>query len=146
MKLRNKKTGEIIETGDRFLHMQGKYLYTSLAELNTEWEDYEEPKKYWFINPCGEVVSFYEEDENPADTKASKAIGDYFDTREEAEKVVEKLRAWKVLKDMGFKIVGIRYRDNKNYIEWSISQKARDDYFMSKAFNDTLHLLFGGEE
>lgn len=24
--------------------------YNSLAELNEEWEDYEEPKEYWFIN------------------------------------------------------------------------------------------------
>ena len=58
---------------------------------------------------------------------------------------VEKLKAWKRLKDMGFKIAGIRYRDNKNYIEWSISQKVRGDHFMSEAFNDALHLLFGGK-
>lgn len=48
MKLRNKKTGEIIDGGD-YLNVyddldnhQGKsWHYNSLAELNEEWEDYE---------------------------------------------------------------------------------------------------------
>ena len=37
MKLRNKKTGEIIESFDTYLW---DYRYSSLAELNEEWEDY----------------------------------------------------------------------------------------------------------
>lgn len=168
MKLRNKKTGEILDfnriTDTQFgykillqateYYNKPIYIYNSLAELNAVWEDApeededvpEEPKEYWFINSGGETVSYYEEDEEPEDTNAYKEIGNYFETKEEAEKAVEKLRAWKVLKDMDFKIVGIRYRDNKNYIEWSISQKVRDDHFAAKAFNDTLHLLFGGED
>lgn len=61
MKLRNKKTGEIIDLSEGFIretyngefiqikpvaisNKQG-YLYGSLAELNEEWEDYK---------PCGE--------------------------------------------------------------------------------------------
>ena len=46
MKLRNKKTGEIIDGGDYLnvyddLDHQGKsWHYNSLAELNEDWEDY----------------------------------------------------------------------------------------------------------
>jgi hypothetical protein len=46
MKLRNKKTGEIIDGGDYLnvyddLDHQGKsWHYNSLAELNADWEDY----------------------------------------------------------------------------------------------------------
>ena len=41
MKLRNKKTGEIVEATDFNIISD----YNSLAELNEEWEDYEEPKE-----------------------------------------------------------------------------------------------------
>lgn len=46
MKLRNKKTGEILETGNHAATVWKKngygdhYSYNSLAELNEEWEDY----------------------------------------------------------------------------------------------------------
>lgn len=46
MKLRNKKTGEILETGDHAATVWKKngygdhYSYNSLAELNEDWEDY----------------------------------------------------------------------------------------------------------
>ena len=47
MKLRNKKTGEIVKVADNFGEGQGivvfadmDYHYASLAELNDEWEDY----------------------------------------------------------------------------------------------------------
>ena len=45
MKLRNKKTGKIVEPyPDRFIINSGEQIrqYDSLAELNEEWEDYEE--------------------------------------------------------------------------------------------------------
>ena len=106
MKLRNKKTGEIINNnGINFL--EGDYkTYNSLAELNSEWEDApEEPKKYWFINASGEINSIYEEDEEEEDTKSCKEIGNYFETKEEAEKAVRKLKAWKRLKDKGLYFV-----------------------------------------
>ena len=60
MKLKNKKTGEIIEfdailpvkdvSGDSVAHLE----YNSLAELNEEWEDApEEPKESWYIECDG---------------------------------------------------------------------------------------------
>ena len=45
MKLRNKKTGKIIELATKRLNINTGYKnygFNSLAELNEEWEDYEE--------------------------------------------------------------------------------------------------------
>ena len=120
------------------------WYYRSLAELNAEWEDYEEPKEYWYIDYDGGILCG-EKDDSSAE-RMMISMGNYFELLEEAEKAVEKLKAWKVLKDMGFKIAGIRYRNNKNYIEWNVPQKVRDDYYAVSAFNEALHLLFGGEE
>ena len=111
MKLQNKKTGEIgllhcdmqikpmkigvVEDTD----IRGHYWeYSSLAELNEEWEDYEEPKTYWSIKCSGEVY----EDESDASTehgKKHREIGNYFETKEEAKLAVKKLKAWKRLND-----------------------------------------------
>lgn len=104
MKLKNKKTGEIgtlivdgaynfvtnfaVENDER--NRLGEY--DSLAELNSEWEDYEEPREYWFINSCG-AVEVRTEEEQPAVTDMHKQFGNYFETHEEAEKAVEKLKA-----------------------------------------------------
>lgn len=54
MKLRNKKTGEIINGGDGFKlvdyyedyggGIKSEYVYNSLAELNEDWEDYATPE------------------------------------------------------------------------------------------------------
>ena len=146
MKLRNKETGEIAIKHIAIRgHNEVAKTYNSLAELNKEWEDVPDtlPDTYYLIDGIGGVN---EMNAGWALAYKPKEIGNYFETKEEAEKAVEKLKAWKRLKDNGFKIEGIRYRNNRNYIEWSVSQKVRDDHFMAKTFNDDLHLLFGGEE
>lgn len=84
MKLRNKKTGEITEANYWNIIQE----YNSLAELNEEWEDYEEPKGMQEIH-----ISFND----------PTAVVIEFGTDEEAEKAVEKLKAWKRLKDKGFR-------------------------------------------
>lgn len=124
MKLRNKKTGEIKEVEP--ITIGG---FRSLAELNEEWEDYEESKEDGLDN----VITLVEAYSSHDSVMYPKEI-------------VEKLKAWKRLKDMGFKIKGIRYRNYRNYIEWDISQKVSDDNFTGEDFNGALHLLFGGEE
>jgi hypothetical protein len=114
MKLRNKKTGEIGYTA--VLHSKAIVImdenaiqlasYTSLAELNSEWKDYEEPKDRWYINENGGVLHYVPdgpEGEDLVYNKYQDEIGNHFDTREEAEKAVEKLKAWKRLKDKGFR-------------------------------------------
>lgn len=151
MKLRNKKTGEIkeflmvkrIKNDD--LWKDGEY--SSLAEFKEKWEDYEEPKDngYWYINDLGKVEFSCEEldmlDGTPNNILIRKIIGNYFSTTEEAKKAVEKLKAWKRLKDKGFSferwLLGGEYGNTitfSNYIECDNETRA------------DLHLLFGGEE
>lgn len=102
MKLRNKKTGQegnFIINKDHFecVDLDCVPSYFSLSELLNEWED--APSTIWYITHDGSIHS--------ADIGNSwtreKTIGNYFETREEAEKAVEKLKAWKRLKDSGLK-------------------------------------------
>ena len=140
MKLKNKKTGfvtnwcidkDIIRTCD------GSIKYNSLVELNAEWEDYEEPKTHWAINQFGDVID--EVDGYMIETvDEMKQIGNYFETREEAERAVEKLKAWKRLKDKGFRIT-----------DWGVANGNElrfFGYYSTPGIKDDLDLLFGGEE
>lgn len=117
--------------------------YNSLAELNEEWEDYEELKKYCYITGEGDICR--------NDIKYSewieerKSIGNYFETEEEAEKAVEKLKAWKRLKDKGFKVDLWNY-DGGNYQERIRTGRI---LFRVKDYEENdkdLDLLFGGKE
>ena len=146
MKLKNKKTGEIIEllAKPSFVKRNDDYLqsevntFNSLAELNAEWEDYEEPEGYWFVNASGGVDFIALEYEDPEDTESSKEIGNYFEAREEAEKAVEKLKAWKRLKDKGFRLNA------------SVDTFFCVDIYIKgepyEAMKDDLKIAFGGEE
>jgi carbamate kinase len=154
MKLKNKKTGEIMEfdailpvkdvKGGSVAHLE----YGSLAQLNEEWEDYEEPKEYWFLSGRGEVKCI--EDENTVFDKDHKSIGNYFETKEEAEKAVEKLKAWKRLKDKGF-----RFIPEASHVEQT-KETGESMMFIACTMNDyrdfvfgdnaDIKLLFGGEE
>lgn len=101
MKLRNKRTGEIIILIDHIFDN-----YNSLAELNEAWEDYQEPKEHWYIYGA-EPLQVDERNWNQDFIDELKVIGNYFETEEEAEKAVEKLKAWKRLKDKGFVIEAV---------------------------------------
>lgn len=115
MKLKNKKTGEIVKfETDIYVDAEDiTYEFSSLAKLNEEWEDYEEPKEYWFIDTILNKIRLGSDksDEEWIRFKSwSKEIGNYFETIEEAEKAVEKLKAIKSLKDKGFKFTGWELR------------------------------------
>lgn len=163
MKLRNKKTGEIhkitnavILTDDMdkkiviYSHTNGhNYAYRTLTELNEEWEDYEEPKSWWYIDCNGEV--FRGENTDKEHTEEHKIIGNYYNSSREAKKAVEKLKAWKRLKDKGFRFEGVRTIGK--VIDFDIPmgyyRAYCDGHFSNEKslelFND-LDLLFGGEE
>jgi len=173
MKLRNKKTGEIVvdgyvrETHDFQFDGQKHILavfksnghrppervsgaYRSLAELNEEWEDApEEPKEYYFIRDDGSGVG-YSPIGNSTVAKRREAIGNYFETYAEAEKAVEKLKAWKRLKDKGFKIDLWEYDGAKAKYQERISTGRIlfrvKDYGHIEENDKDLDLLFGGEE
>lgn len=152
MKIRIKKTGEVLE--------DVKYIDTALRTITIlylddgilremriknlsdieEVVDNEETDIYWFINASGEISSIYEGDEDEEDTMASRQIGNYFKTKEEAEKAVEKLEVLKRLTDKGF-----RFFNNKIIGEYgNVSYKL--NYPATSIEEKDLDLLFGGEE
>lgn len=161
MLLKNKKTGEIgtliVDGAYKFVTNfaveddEGNRLgkYSSLAELNSEWEDYEEPKEYWFINNLDGTPMKCELRSCVRDftewKEKRKEIGNYFDTREEAELAVRKLKAWKRLKDKGFKFTGFTHKDRGRLDELEIycqlGERPEDIEDM-----EDVRLLFGGEE
>lgn len=158
MKLKNKKTGEmgvinyfdnqsiVIYPIDENWNAKGdkKYVYHSLTELNAEWEDYEEPKEWWYIDIHGPHKVTNNDEYYQQVKVASKEIGNYFESKEEAEKAVEKLKAFKRLKDKGFKFSEWE-EGTKNYkviITGILPKGLLDD----EQDNDDLDLLFGGEE
>ena len=158
MKLRNKKTGEIgnlvlninpnresysvlsTENGDTICGNLVVADYDTLAELNEEWEDCEEPKEYWFMDYGGRIKAM--NDSNDEEDVARKEIGNYFETREEAELAVRKLKAWKRLEDKGFSFHGYddgyKHDFNSGHIEFYVE----NDGGVLK----DLDLLFGGDE
>lgn len=161
MKLRNKKTGEIgrlithdwLEDSLILSDDDGVQLakYASFAKLNEEWEDYEETKEYWFINSVGGVIRPSDTtDWTQQDAIYHKEIGNYFETKEEAERAVERLRAWKRLKDKGFRftltpVVGsLDISPGKFQIE--INAEMPEKWFCCDAVQKDLDDCFGGEE
>ena len=157
MKLKHKRTGKIgiliVDGAYKFVtnfaveddEMNRLGEYNSLAELNEEWEDYKEPKKHCSITQFGDVVD--EVDGYMSETiDEMKEIGNYFETEEEAEEAVRKLKAWKRLKDGGI-----------TFKNWTINQTGTIDCFATCGDNippsrknptllDDLDLLFGGEK
>lgn len=150
MKLRNKKTGEIKDAYE-VLDMKQEdgvlYKYYSLAELCEEWEDYKEPKEYWFVSEFGKVYSLKHIPMDKERIRWLKEIGNYFGTKEEAEQAVEKLKAWKRLKDIGFKFYAYKIEYKANALlrlpsEAYFDMKISDDELTNKQIKEDLDLFF----
>ena len=153
MKLRNKKTGEIVERVDISIRKVGVVFnndetYDTLAELNEEWEDVpEEPEEYWYIDCDGGILCG--ETDNSSAEKMMLSMGNHFDSLEEAEKAVEKLKAVKRLEDKGFrpKMWEWEYIYDDNISGELIIKAHIDDATDSDGkYTKDLDLLFGGEE
>lgn len=149
MKLRNKKTGGIwdipkmrhptMQEDDISFFAYGGdgghlFSYHSLAELNEEWED--APSTVWYIAHDGSIMS--------ADIgnswEGEKNIGNYFKTKEEAEKAVEKLKAWKTLRENKVHFSLATLSDENTITIFARKKGAIHEY------DKELFLLFGGEE
>lgn len=162
MLLKNKKTGEIKDVqlgnhndpsdgiivvyGDKGQPREPRAQYSSLAELVEDWEDYEEPKEYWYISDAG-IVHKAVYIHSGADL-LRRAFGNYFETKEEAEKAVEKLKAWKSLKDREFGFTGIANDGHGMiYIKTNLHREEMDeDRMYQNSTEKALDLLFGGED
>ena len=113
--------------------------YNSLQQFNEEWEDYEEPKRCWIIDTMNDCV---EDFDVPLNCPFNKEIGNYFRTKEEAEKAVEKLKAWKRLKACGFKF-SYWDRVSRDSVAELLILASVEKYM---GITEDLDLLFGGEE
>lgn len=150
MKLRNKKTGKVVEW---FNNTDGIFPNT-LAELNDGWEDVpEEPEElerysidiFGNILPTNDVPNF--------SLWKLRQIGNTFEPKEEAEKAVEKLKAWKRLKDKGFRFEGWQDLEACDEKESLIAKRIVDGEniigFTMDDYHDCikdLNICFGGEE
>lgn len=171
MKLRNKQTGEIVENAYiRESHdfynkrtiavfvRDGNHPpervstgYETLAELNDEWEDYEETKEYWYLTGRGNVCCI-EDIDNDFD-RAHKEIGNYFDSEKEAKRAVEKLKAMAKLNEFGFRFIDWELdmktvADGKIWFDVGINTEwdAERLLELKPEVKESLDILFGGEE
>lgn len=160
MKLRNKKTGEIVYATMMASYgggeLQIRYYpvnnaesthfkeYRSISELNEEWEDYEEDELLYVIS--AEHKSGYQcvlKEEYPEICEVAKELGIGFETEKECQEFCNKLLAWKRLKDEGFRFTAW-YGGSKN-ISYEITSLENGTY-IPRQICDDLDLLFGGEE
>lgn len=149
MKLKNKKTGEIgylyanknenynvLDENDKVLA-----VYETLEAVVGEWQDYEEPKSgikdVWF----------------PDVVEGRNNVVISFETREEAELAVCKLKAWKRLKELGFRFIdweldmktvadGKVWFDIGTNTEWDAERLLE----LKPEAKESLDILFGGEK
>ena len=147
MRLRNKITGEEVGFSKVSIAIKKDLIkeYGTLADLNAAWEDVPEKEELkWFLGNSGiahkETTNFYSD--------AREAIGNRFDTQEEAMEMVDKLKAWKRLRGRGFKFAfppGVSGVLNKKFsIDIVATMPVR--WFGSDEVQKDLVYLFGGED
>lgn len=119
MKLKNKKTGEIIEWEQPISYKLGKE-YGSLAELNDEWEDVP-TEEVWYLG---------------------ERIGNYSMPKKEAREATEKILAWKRLEGKGFRFRWIDMQTGQIKYGFFLEKGQK----VTRKDEDDLLLLFGGEE
>ena len=151
MKLKNKISGEIKE----FALFDGNELQggATLESLTKEWEDYEEPKEsehYWYIGYKNDIRrTKYHHISDFADnqvTATRKEIGNCFESLEEAEKALEKLKAWHKLMDYwGTEVLGWEIRDMPTGGNWQ-TVNVKFNVKTKKEPMELLDIVFGGEE
>lgn len=137
MKLRNKKTGEIIETmniGSMNERGEAVHSYSSLAELTEEWEDVPEEPKEDYIRVIESFIHYVEE------------ADDSFYCDESVKKFIETLKAWKRLKNAGFEFKGYEGIWGETD-DGACGGEGKIDFAVSGEFSPKdLDLIFGGEE
>lgn len=115
------------------------YRYDSIKDFTDHWEDApEEPKKHYEILGIGVVIERKNTGDEIFRNQNQREIGNDFETKEEAEKTVEKLKAWKRLKENGFK-----------FTEWGVgfdnNLVIKAEYKRGQIYDD-MNLLFSGKD
>ena len=116
-----------------------------ISDMNYHPEPEEEPKEWWYIDIHGPHKVTNNDEYYQQVRAASKEIGNYFETKEEAEKAVEKLKAFKRLKDKGFRFEGfdVVNRELDNIICGQVYFKAGN--YDREEIKSDLDLLFSWE-
>lgn len=149
MKLVNKETREI---GYLYANKNENYnvldendevlaVYETLEAVVEKWQDYEEPKSgikdVWF----------------PDVIEGRNNVVISFETREEAKNAVRKLKAWKRLKELGFRFIDWELdmktvADGKIWFDVGINTEwdAERLLELKPEVKESLDILFGGEE
>jgi hypothetical protein len=150
MKLRNKKTGDMVVFGEGIVDLNQIGCKNVVEMIEAGWADYEEPKdRGKYIISCGdnyiEPVCAGFSDKT---IEKCNELGMLFETEEEAEKAVEKLKAWTRLKDKGFKVNSYDF-DYLLYVHKDGTPVVKvicDFDCKTKEDRKDLDLLFGGED
>lgn len=112
------------------------FYYRSLKELNEEWEDApEEPKGSALDLMVLTLTNFIENE--PDEDKVDL---------EDCKQMLEKLKAWKRLKDKGFRFRGYDDMDRGQLGDIVIYAKMPTFEYDDESTRDDLDLLFGGGE
>lgn len=115
-----------------------------ISDMDYRPESEEEPKEYWTIDwtSLGVAETGYSGD---AVDDFNKSIGNYFETKAEAELTLRKLKAWRWLKDTGCEPITWKwkqdYPNDACYVEVVLKCK-----FDAGVNDRELDLLFRGEE
>lgn len=150
MKIKDKKTGEIITLeliakGEVLIPHEVKTINgkpITLKLLSENYEDAPEPAKgYFYIRDGGNIDYMNNE---CSITERHKAIGNYFETAEEAKRAVEKLKAWKRLKDKGWRFLAASCDEEHGITD--IRLQSESDPMILIGDDKDIQLLFGGED
>lgn len=139
MKLKNRNTGEIVVFSEGIIDLNQIGCKNVAEMMEQGWEDYKEPKEHWAINEFGTPEMAGRFDRENIYDKRRKLIGNDFETKEEAEKAIEKLKAWKRLKDRGFEFHGftsLGYGEINFIIDWEDIDIEQHEADMNLLFGD----------
>ena len=152
MELINKKTGEKARLEGGYLVFDGKLMslmqYNSLAELTDEWEDAGQDGGYWYYDTTANHVDYIDKQNvTKDDKKKDQEIGNCFETKEEAEKAVEKLKALKILKDHGllfgdWELDNATVADGKIWFDLGGTDQSATEALQDKEVESAMNILF----
>lgn len=120
------------------------FFYDDLKTFANDWEDYEDEHLYVISAEisCGYECVLKDDYATLCDTAVELGIG--FKTEKEAQKTVEKMKAWTRLEDKGF-----RFTDWKNgiFLDGTIAGQVRYEFPIDNKddIEKDLDLLFGDE-
>lgn len=118
------------------------FYYDCIEALYNDWSDYEEPKKHYEILAMGTVMEREDAEDEIFRNQEQREIGNYFSSREEAERAVEKLKAFANLRKRGLKFNGWTNADRGMVGEFEIYCDALE----LDGIEQELEAVFGREE